>query len=129
MTSQNSKIWIDIILVFFHVFVVLRMSALGFCQFWHSENFKNIKNEINSNFAKSRKRWTGLISQKLLIFFLPCLLQPCFGNEKFARESYFLYQVGSERRALRLQGRPLASTTNHNGHFCLKVFKKYESVS
>ena len=46
--------------------------------------------------------------------FLSYLLEPCFGNEKFTRELYFLYHFGSERRALRLHTQQASTPTITN---------------
>ena len=67
-------------------------------------------------------RWTQLLCQKILIYFLSCLLQPCFGNEKFTKEFYFLYQVASERRALRLLSKALESTPTITNYITVDIF-------
>ena len=74
-----------------------------------SEKSRQKRQSPNFFYVKVFK-WTYVLCQKILIYCLSCLLQPCFGNEKFTREIYFLYQVASEMRALRLLSKALEST-------------------
>ena len=100
-----------------------------------SQNFSKFFFETQPNSEKSRQkqqsanifydkvfRWTQPLCQKILIFFLSCLLQSCFGNEKFTKEFYFLYQVASKRRVLRLLSEALESTHTITSYITVDIF-------
>ena len=113
ISKKNYKCWIKYISKIFTTTGSANTCIL-FCI------FEKKYNDWIKSFSKSK--WTGLLCQKNLIYFLSCLLQSCFGNEKFTKEFYFLYQVASERRVLRLLSKALESTPTITSYITVDIF-------